>query len=254
LLTRTFLHIPGIGVTTERSLWDQGCDDWDAYLADPGRFSVGTAGIEEVVKAVKKAKTKLEKREHQFFRRALGLSEAWRAWPEFRDSCVYLDIETDGGQSGHSITMIGMYDGAEFTCLIQGENLESFRDIISNYSMIVTFFGSGFDLPMLNKRFPDVKFDQIHLDLCPTLRRLGLRGGLKKIEKQLGIDRGEDTDGLDGLAAIRLWRAFRMQGDEDALKTLIAYNREDVVNLETLADYAYKHLKLQTVGQPSFPG
>jgi uncharacterized protein len=243
LLTRTFLHIPGIGVAMERSLWDQGCEDWDAFLADPSRYSVGTAGTEEVTKAVRKAKSKLEKREHQYFRRVLGLGEAWRAWPEFRDSCVYLDIETDGGSSGHSITTIGLFDGHEYTCLIQGQDLENFRDIISHYGMIVTFYGSGFDLPMLNKRFPDVKLDQIHLDLCPTLRRLGLRGGLKKIEKQLGVNRGDDTDGLDGLAAIRLWRAYRMQGNEDALKTLIAYNREDVVNLETLAEYAYRHLR-----------
>lgn len=251
MLTRTFLHIDGVGATTERSLWSQGCEDWDSYLADPGRFSVGSAGLEAVVKAVKKSKAKLEKREHQFFRRALGLGEAWRAWPEFRDSCVYLDIETDGGSSGSSITTIGMYDGQEYVCLVRGQDLESFRDAISHYGMIVTFFGAGFDLPMLSKRFPDVKFDQIHLDLCPTLRRLGLRGGLKKIEKELGIDRGEDTVGLDGLAAIRLWRAYRLKGDEEALKTLIAYNREDVVNLETLAEYAYKHLRAEALGTAS---
>jgi hypothetical protein len=245
VLTRTFLHIDGVGATTERSLWAQGCEDWDGFLADPSRYSVGTAGTEAVERAVRKSKSKLEKREHQFFRRALGLAEAWRAWPEFRDSCVYLDIETDGGSSGNSITTIGLYDGKEYVCLIQGQDLENFRDLITRYSMIVTFFGSGFDVPMLSKRFPDVKFDQIHLDLCPTLRRIGLHGGLKKIERELGIDRGEETAGLDGLAAIRLWRAYRMQGNERALRTLIAYNRQDVVNLETLAQYAYDHLRAQ---------
>ena len=173
----------------------------------------------------------------------LGIKESWRAFPEFRDSCVYLDIETDGGKGGNSITTIGLYDGNEFTALVQGDNLENFRDIFSQYSMIVTFFGAGFDVPMLQKRYKDVLFDQIHIDLCPTLRRLGLRGGLKSIEKQLGLSRGEDTDGLSGYDAIRLWNRYKTLGDDRALQTLIAYNREDVVNLETLAEHAYFGLR-----------
>lgn len=178
------------------------------------------------------------------------MSEAWRAWPEFRSSCVYLDIETNGGQSGDSITTIGLYDGNEFQCLVKGQDLANFRDIISKYSMMVTFFGASFDIPMLQKLFRDVTFDQIHLDLCPTLRRLGLRGGLKKIEKQLGISRVEEAEGLSGLDAIRLWHAYSRRGDEKALETLIAYNREDVINLETLAEYAYNQLREATLGAP----
>ncbi len=185
--------------------------------------------------------------EHQIFARGLGLKEAWRAWPEFRSRCVYLDIETDGGSGGNSITTIGMWDGKSFQCLVKGDNLGNFPDIISNYSMIVTFYGSGFDLPMLEKGFKGLKFDQIHLDLCPTLRRIGIRGGLKRIEKQLGIKRGDDTEGLDGLDAIRLWRRYTALGDNAALELLIAYNREDVVNLEWLANYTYQHMKVETV-------
>jgi uncharacterized protein YprB with RNaseH-like and TPR domain len=173
------------------------------------------------------------------------MGEAWRAWPEFRDRCVYLDIETDGGRSGAAITTIGMYDREGFVGLVRDVDLGNFPDLITNYSMIVTFFGAGFDLPMLSKRFPNVRFDQIHLDLCPTMRKLGYRGGLKSIEKQLGLARGEDTDGLTGLDAIRLWRQHE-RGDRKALDTLIAYNREDVVNLETLAEVAYRKLKAVT--------
>jgi uncharacterized protein YprB with RNaseH-like and TPR domain len=247
LLTKTFCHIQGVGHTTERSLWEEGCEDWDKFLEDPSRYHVGVPGTEAVSKAVRRSKEMLEKGEYQYFRKGLGMAEAWRAWPEFRDSCVYLDIETNGGSSGDSITTIGLYDGSEYTCLIKDQSLDSFRDHISRYSMIVSFFGASFDVPMLQRRFPDVEFDQIHLDLCPTLRRLGIKGGLKKIEKQLGINRGEDTDGLDGLAAIRLWHAYLRRGDEKALETLIAYNREDVVNLERLSAYAYENLRRVTL-------
>jgi len=250
LLTKTFCHIAGIGYTTERSLWAEGCEDWDTYLDNPEAYHVGSPGTEAVVRAVKNSRAKFQKGEYQYFQRKLGMSEAWRAWPEYRSSCVYLDIETNGGQSGDSITTIGLYDGNEFQCLVKGQDLANFRDIISNYSMIVTFFGASFDIPMLQKLFRDVTFDQIHLDLCPTLRRLGLRGGLKKIEKQLGISRVEEAEGLSGLDAIRLWHAYSRRGDQKALDTLIAYNREDVINLETLAEYAYNHLRESTLSAP----
>lgn len=247
MLRQTFIHIPGIAHETEASLWKQGCNSWAHYLEDLQRFKIGSADKESFRRQVNSSIKALDEGRHQFFTRGLGLKESWRAFNDFRSSCVYLDIETDGGQSGSSVTMVGLYDGTDFQCLVKGDNLENFRDIISNYSMIVTFFGSGFDLPMLQKRFPGLKFDQIHLDLCPTLRRVGMRGGLKKIEKELGIARGEDTDGLNGYDAILLWQRYQRNRDDRALEKLIAYNREDVVNLERLAEIAFEKLRDDTL-------
>lgn len=250
MLEQTFCHVPGIGADAERSLWRQGCSSWADYLGRPGDWSIGSADPDDAARVLERSVEALAAREHQYFERALGMREAWRAWPEFRDRCVYLDIETDGGQSGDSVTCVGLYDGDEFQCLVQGEDLGSLPDVLSRYGMVVTFFGSGFDIPMLKRAFRNLNVDQIHLDLCPTLRRLGLRGGLKKIERQLGIARGEETDGLTGLDAVRLWRAYQ-RGNDGALKTLIEYNREDVVNLERLAEIAYRDLRAMTlVGSP----
>lgn len=246
MLTQTFVHVPGIGRRTERHLWKQGCRDWDALLADPSRYSVGSASRQVAVQTIQGSARALRDRHHQFFASALRATETWRAWHDFRDSCVYLDIETDGRNSGDCITVIGLYDGQNFEALVKGEGLETFRDRISHYSMIVTFFGSGFDLPVLTKRF-NMRFDQIHLDLCPTLRKMGIRGGLKKIEKQLGIDRGEGLEGLNGYDAVQLWRKY-LRGSDPALETLIAYNREDVVNLERIAEYTYREMRRATVG------
>ncbi len=108
--------------------------------------------------------------------------------------------------------------------------------------MIVTFYGAGFDLPMLKKAFRGLSFDQVHLDLCFAFRQLGVRGGLKKIEMQMGISRGDETDGLNGLDAIRLWREYE-RGNTQSLETLIDYNREDVVNLETLTEILYQRMR-----------
>lgn len=246
MLTNSFCHIPGLGSHTERTLWREGCRSWETYLANPGRFSAGSVDSGFMRDYLEKSAKALDQRNHQFFGGHLGSRESWRAWPEFSDCVCYLDIETDGGQSGESITTVGIYDGTEFTCLVKGQNLGEFPDVFSRFGMVVTFFGGGFDIPMLKKAFPFVPFDQIHLDLCPALKRVGYRGGLKKIEKQLGINRGEETDGLSGLDAIRLWNEFQ-RGREQSLQTLIDYNREDVVNLQTLAAIAYGKLRAETL-------
>jgi hypothetical protein len=87
-----------------------------------------------------------------------------------------------------------------------------------------------------------VRFDQIHIDLCPALRRLGYRGGLKSIEEQLGIVRRPETQGLGGWDAVRLWHEWR-RGRREALDLLVAYNTEDIVNLEALLEFAYPKLR-----------
>lgn len=245
MLQNTFLHIPGVGKTTEKRLWSEGCNCWDDLLSDPSRWSLGTASKATAKRHLERSREALRTEEHQFFRSCLGVNQAWRAFPEFRHSCVYLDIETDGGVNGAAVTTIGLYDGKTYRCLVKGEDLECFRDLISHYSMVVTFFGGTFDLPVLERRFPGIAFDQIHIDLSPTLRQAGFRGGLKKIEKLVGIERSPETQGLTGCDAIMLWRRYRMFGDDKALQRLIAYNREDCVNLERLTEIAYENLKTQ---------
>lgn len=246
MLRETFVHLPGIGLQTERRLWEQGCATWDDLLRTPSAFSYGSASTELVRRELDRSVKALAEGRHQYFAKKLRQRDSWRTWPEFRKSCVYLDIETDGSNHPDSVTLIGMYDGATFTCLRKGEDLESFRDIISRYAMIVTFFGTGFDIPVLGKRFPALGLDQIHLDLCVLLRNAGVRGGLKKIEGEFGITRSEETAGLTGYDAVKLWRAYE-RGRPEALETLVAYNREDVVNLEPLMQIAFDRLREATL-------
>ncbi len=69
-------------------------------------------------------------------------------------------------------------------------------------------------------------------DLMYDCWRRGLYGGLKRVEEQLGILRR--TQGIDGIEAMRLWHRYETYRDEEALKVLLEYNREDVVNLKLL--------------------
>jgi uncharacterized protein len=80
------------------------------------------------------------------------------------------------------------------------------------------------------------------VDLCHALKRLGYRGGLKKIESEVGLLRSPETRGLSGWDAVRLWREYRY-GSAEALELLLRYNREDVVNLQALMELAYDGLR-----------
>ncbi|HZE21251.1 MAG TPA: ribonuclease H-like domain-containing protein, partial [Desulfobaccales bacterium] len=71
------------------------------------------------------------------------------------------------------------------------------------------------------------------------LARLGFKGGLKKIEPRFGIRRPDEVHGMDGYMAVLLWERYQ-RGDRGALERLLTYNREDVVNLETLMEAAFQ--------------
>ena len=73
-----------------------------------------------------------------------------------------------------------------------------------------------------------------HRDLMFDCWRNNLKGGLKAVERQLGINR--ELKGVDGYEAVRLWWKYVDSFDLDALNTLLEYNREDVVNLKTLKE------------------
>jgi uncharacterized protein YprB with RNaseH-like and TPR domain len=61
-----------------------------------------------------------------------------------------------------------------------------------------------------------------------------LYGGLKSVERQLGIPRVLTE--VSGYEAVRLWWRYVDYFDLDALNTLLEYNREDVINLKTLKE------------------
>jgi uncharacterized protein len=70
--------------------------------------------------------------------------------------------------------------------------------------------------------------------ICHTSVKHGLRGGLKRVEELVGITR--QIAGITGFDAPRLWNRYETYADQEALRILLDYNREDVVNLAVLED------------------
>ena len=192
--------------------------------------------------------TSIKHRENaSFFSGRLAPGDMWRIFDAFRHRAVYLDIETSGGYQGiDDITVIGIYDGADVQSFVNGINLDAFEIAIADYDLIITFNGALFDLPFIRSRFPGISLPPAHIDLRFLMKRLGYAGGLKKIEKDLGIARESSIDGMDGFEAVRLWQAYQW-GDDRALETLIRYNRADIVNLEPLMAFAYGRMKATVI-------
>ena len=72
--------------------------------------------------------------------------------------------------------------------------------------------------------------------------KLGLKGGLKNIEKECGIVRPDDLAVMRGQHAVDAWRMWKTTGEERFLELLVKYNEEDVINLKQLAEYAIPKL------------
>jgi len=145
---------------------------------------------------------------------------------------AYLDIETtwDG-----EISVIGIHIPTKpLVQLIGGQVTDiNIENALEGVSTVITFNGSSFDLPFIKRVTGlDIKDLADHRDLMHDCRKRGLKGGLKRIEILLGISRASDI--VDGREALRLWSRYINYNDEKALSELLAYNRDDVVNLEVL--------------------
>ena len=197
-----------------------------------------------------------------FFQCALPSSERWRLYADFLPAAAFLDIETTGLSAEYSVTtMVGVLDRDGFTAYVRGDNLDELPEALRRYRLIVTFNGASFDLPFLRAEFAgsgrgDLFDHAAHLDLMYTMRRVGLSGGLKAIERQTGLGRPGPLADLDGADAVHLWR-MGQEGEPDAVPTLIRYNAEDVASLPRLAEHAVRTLAADTPlarpATPSFP-
>ena len=242
MLKNTFIHIPGIGVKTEERLWNSGILDWDDF-SEPLPIKLSQNRKTHLKPYIRDSREHLETGNPKYFDESLPSNLHWRMFPEFRDSTAYLDIETTGLESwGNKITSIALYDGESISYYVNGRNLDDFTRDIQRYKVIVSYNGKSFDVPFIESYF-GITLPHAHIDLRYILASLGYRGGLKGCEKQLGIARG-DLEDIDGYFAVLLWDDYQRNNNQKALDTMLAYNIEDTVNLETLMVMAY-NLKLR---------
>ena len=148
---------------------------------------------------------------------------------------AYLDIETS---FFGEITIIGIFlPPKEVVQLIGGEvNKNNLLNVLSGIDVIVTYNGSRFDLPVIKRRIDlDLRSMFKSHDLMYDCWREGLFGGLKVVERKLGITR--ETEGITGKDAPILWERYKKMGDYDSLDLLLQYNRDDIISLPILEEH-----------------
>ena len=223
--------MPGISVDDEEDLWAAGVKDW-----------MGAAASDQITdeqrQEIQLSSQALDRGDSGYFGDKYRASERWRLLPDFAEEIAFLDIETTGLGGEAYITMCGVLDSSGFKAYVRSENLDELADALGHCKLVVTFNGISFDVPWLRRELGPMLENAAHVDLMHVLRGVGLRGGLKRIEKAIGLDRGDDLSLLSGRDAVVLWN-MAQEGEPRALETLIRYNAEDVASLPLLAEYAY---------------
>lgn len=235
MITKTFSHIDGISSKLEKQLWDNGIRQWSDFYEQKHLFAdLPKAKLEKIENSILASQEAHAKNDICYFKNLLNPKEHWRLCK--MGKIAYIDIETTGlSRWMDEITIIGIYDSITPYIYVNGINLIEAREKLKEFDILVTFNGKQFDMPFIEHHFSH-KYDVIHLDLRYMLKELGLQGGLKSIENQLGINRGGDLTGVDGFEAVRLWYQYK-RGYQNALQKLIRYNEQDIVNLKSLLDH-----------------
>lgn len=246
MLTSTFVFLQGVGPATERRFWRQGLLDWQSFIRRPRIDGLSSDRKSLYDHELALAQSEFDSGNLTALASRLQRREHWRFYDSCQSDILYLDIETTGlpcHEPTGIVTVVGLHRNRRTITLVQGENLTADRlqAELDQCRLLVTFFGAGFDVPYLRSKFPQLRFDMPHFDLCLAARRLGLHGGLKHLEQEFGIERGATIHGLNGMDAVRLWSQWQ-RGDRTALDTLLAYNAADTESLVPLSTFVYKEM------------
>ncbi|MBL7055777.1 ribonuclease H-like domain-containing protein [Candidatus Woesearchaeota archaeon] len=248
MIQNSFIFLEKIQHGSEKKLWNQGIHDWDSFINKKDVAGLNSSRKRYYDRKIIEARKHLFKGNSAYFKKVLPSSEMYRIYDFFKEDAVFLDIETTGLSPRYNkITVVGLYDGFDTKMMIDGINLDpkELKKELQKYKLIVTFNGNTFDIPFIKKQFPNLIPDIPSLDLRVAARRIGLVGGLKSIEKEIGIKRRDIVGDLSGGDALTLWKMYKSTGDDHYLNLLIEYNEEDIINLKTLAEHCMEELKKQ---------
>lgn len=237
MLTQSLCCFKGLTPESEERLWSRGCLSWRhlGFMAER-EFSLRKRAL--LLEQLPAFDAALESRCADFFVGRLPCGHRMRILPEFREEVAYLDIETDGMGSDAVITLIGLWWRGALHTFVRGRNLADFIKVWSRLGVVATFNGARFDLPVIMREFGFTTRPP-QIDLMDEARHWGLAGGLKQIERRLGIARTEEESG-SGLEAVLLWDEYVRHGDGRALEKLVAYNARDVLSLPKLAHHVLR--------------
>jgi uncharacterized protein YprB with RNaseH-like and TPR domain len=170
-----------------------------------------------------------------------------------RDALVFLDTETTGIQGGTGtcpfLVGLGFFHGDEwhiqqfFIRDFDEEHsmLHALREQLSRFSLVITYNGASFDIPLLESRFVLARLDNpfegmTHLDMLTSSRRLWRNGygscRLASLEARVAaFMRGQD---VPGSAIPRAYFDYLRGRQSPVLRGVFTHNVHDVASLAAL--------------------
>lgn len=152
---------------------------------------------------------------------------------------LYLDIETRAvpklPMHRQYITVVGFYHESTGLRQLLWPDLtaDSLAEALPEAERIYTYNGNNFDISVIRNHLGlDLLDFYKSRDLMYDCWSHGLKGGLKAVERRLGIPREQPP--LSNYEIQHCWTRWKHHGDEEALEVLLKYNEEDVMNLVAL--------------------
>ena len=228
--------LPHVGPVREEALRAEGCACWaDVLNAARPLGGLDVFAWDEMRAAAEQCVRALQSGEVGYFAARLPPLEQWRLLAQWFDHASYFDIETSGLEADSIVTLVCCFHEGRPLRFLANENLDDFLDLLERVKLLVSFNGASFDVPRVLDRFHIPELPCAHVDLRWLCHHAGWKGGLKKIERGLGLRRPPDLEGLGGAEAVWLWQAWSERRDERARRTLERYCSADTVMLKLLA-------------------
>jgi len=245
MLERSFVMIPGIGLGRERRLWELGITDFDAFIDAEWLPGISRNRLHDFHRGAEEARRRVRLGDVRWICKALPKREIWRILAMRDKRIAALDIEcARRGNTWTPVVVSVCLKGKECVTLIRGENLywDKLSRLLDETDILLTYNGSSYDLPVLARH--GFRVDRcVHLDLARFSRMLGLTGGLKCLEKRIGITRPRELEYSTESQASYLWDLWEKKGNKRAIDLLVEYNRQDAESLIPLADIMYRMLR-----------
>ncbi len=229
MIDRLFQHCRGVGPGTEARLSSLGFHTWDDCLNNPGELPFRQRKLELFLKTLAESRDALLLDDIGRLIKLFPVREHWRILFHYFHKATFFDMETSGLSLyyNHPTVIVALHRG-ELMTFRYGENLEDFIELLDETELVVTFNGSSFDVPFLERAF-HVPLDDIpHIDLRWVAYHRGHTGGLKSIEAEFGLARVPEICGIDGYEAVMLFDRWQ-EGDSTAGENLVRYCRADVI-------------------------
>ena len=172
--------------------------------------------------------------------------------PDNSDRFLFLDIETTGLVGSGTLSFLtgfGRWRNSRFEVMQyflsdrekEPTMLEHMADVTNRDSVLVTFNGSSFDIPILTGRFilnglsPEKSYKSIlaHIDLFSLVRKFGKHPvyGLslkESVARFIGTRRSDD---IPGHLIPALYFIYEQDRDIAVLEQVFAHNRMDVIDM-----------------------